>query len=373
MRTVSRHGWRRLWRFLVFPLAAWSIWRVAQGLIVWFWGGDPVSVVMQWDGGWYEWILDHGYEYRPDMGVQQPIAFFPFVSWVTWLAEFAVGRRAVAIGIVTLVGSAASVVAVYGCARAWRGERVARWAVVFMLVFPVSFFLWSFYTEAIFIAASAGAFWAHRRGNHGIAAVLAAIAAMTRVFGLLVGVILIGLRLFGDKRPDRVAVWYLLGALAFIPVLVVQWIQWGDPFAFVGAQYGWGRELSAPWVPVRTHLGWVPHTGIGEYRWAALLDLVLFATALFCALYAAYPRRRRRERNWPPESWIWILVMILPPLFTTIFVSMSRFTLAAWPMFVVLAVLAVRVHPVFRIAVLAVSGVVSVVLLEWVARGIYIA
>ena len=43
---------------------------------------------------------------------------------------------------------------------------------------------WSFYAEASFVAASAGAVWADRRGHRALAALLLALTAMTRTVGV---------------------------------------------------------------------------------------------------------------------------------------------------------------------------------------------
>lgn len=356
---------RRGSKFAAFPLAAFALWRLAQIALLWVVGGDPIEDVTAWDGGWYLRILEDGYVHS-DTGAQQPTAFFPFMPWLTRLAEAVVRHQGVAIGLVTNVGAAAAVVAVYGVAAEWRDQRTARWAIAFMLAFPVSYFLWSFYTEAIFIAASAAAFWAHHRGMHRTAAVCAAVVVMTRVPGGLIVVLLVGLRLLETRRIDRVVVIYALAALAVVPVLLAQWIEAGDPLAFSSAQDAWGRHASLPWPPIREEFLSIQDRGVTSVPVLnlAALGLVFIATG--------YAFARRRIEYWPAESWIWVLLVVGLPLFTARLTSMSRYVLVAWPIFVVVAVVSLRLPAPARVAVWTVSALSSVMVLRWFADGIFV-
>ncbi|TMK80484.1 MAG: hypothetical protein E6G46_09330, partial [Actinobacteria bacterium] len=102
--------------------------------------------------------------YRPIAGgSQQPASFFPLLPWMTRAVRVVIRSELGAAILVTTVASFAAVVLVYEVMRRWKGEAVARWAIVLLLAFPTSFFLWEFYTEALFIALTAGALLAMMR------------------------------------------------------------------------------------------------------------------------------------------------------------------------------------------------------------------
>src|SRR5207253_2049898 len=95
-------------------------------------------------------IMDVGY--RPIAGSsQQPASFFPLLPWTTRAVHFVIRSELGAAIFVTTVASFAAVVLVYEVLRRWKGESVARWAIVFLLAFPTYFFLCEFYTHALFI------------------------------------------------------------------------------------------------------------------------------------------------------------------------------------------------------------------------------
>jgi hypothetical protein len=350
---------------LRFPLAAYALWRVVQGVAVAIFDGDPIKSVLAWDGEWYQWILRHGYAFRPDRGAEQPTAFFPVLPWVTKAVQFVIRSELAAVVIVSTLAGAAAVCALYVAGRAWRGERVARAGVVAMLAYPASLFLWAFYTEALFVAVTAVAFVAAAQGRRWVAVVAGGLAVATRLPGIVVVPVLL---LIDWRRRGRVSAAssvYLLAAIGLVPVIVAQQVQAGDGLAFLTAGQAWGREPSWPWVPL-VDLGRIAaDPAYGDYRPVAAGDLA--ASVLFlAAAVVAFVRR------FPVEAGAWIVLMIGVPLFTTLPVSFMRYALAAWPAFLVAADVGVRTPVPVRAAAVAALAVLSVLLLSRFAGGDFI-
>ncbi len=65
------------------------------------------------------------------------------------------------------------------------GERVGRWSAILLLVFPTAYFLHIGYTESLFLALAFGSLWMGRSGRWWDAGVLGALAALTRINGLV--------------------------------------------------------------------------------------------------------------------------------------------------------------------------------------------
>lgn len=212
--TGSSRSWARL-RSLRFPLGAFVVWRLAWAVTAWLVSGEPTRMITAWDGQWYLRILHDGYAYVPDAA--QPTAFFPLLPWLTQGVLRIVRSELAAILIVTNAAALGAVCAFFVAIREWRGERIARSALILLLAWPTSYVLWSFYSEALFIAASAVALWAFHRNRHVVVVVAAAAATMTRVPGILIVVLLVGMRIWQERRLDWVAVAYATAGLGLAP------------------------------------------------------------------------------------------------------------------------------------------------------------
>lgn len=100
----------------------------------------------------------------------------------------------------------AAFVAVWGAVRAWTGDdALARRALLALALFPISYYLWMYYSEALLISTTAGAAWASRRGHHVGAASLLALAATARVIGVLAGPVLAVARIVRLRRTSATA------------------------------------------------------------------------------------------------------------------------------------------------------------------------
>ncbi len=88
--------------------------------------------------------------------------------------------------IVSLVVTVFALYFLYRIAEKLWGVRAARATVLAFALFPVAFFLNAVYTEALFVAFTAGAYWAADVRRHFLlAGILGAFAAGTRNFGVL--------------------------------------------------------------------------------------------------------------------------------------------------------------------------------------------
>jgi hypothetical protein len=281
-------------------------------------------------------------------------------------------------------------VAVFGAARNWYGDRVARLAIITLACWPASMFLWVFYSEALFVTVTAGAFWAHRTDRRRIALALVFAAGLTRSPGLLLGPVLAVAHLWACgalterstwRRAAPVAGAYALASAAAAGVLVfIGGVVAGDPLAFSHAQLGWGRRLSPPWTPVAeglAHIVDVLPGFAGETTMNAVTTILLLAVGAWGVVAAwrraAAPGPSDRPRDgFPLSPGLWTLVVTLMPQFTLLLTSMVRFALGAWTVFVLLAV-AFQDRPVLRAAWWFVTAALSAVLLARLSQGQFVA
>lgn len=344
-----RRTWdlRRVLPGIWFPVVVFVMWRIASWVVSLWLGGHLIVTAYNYDGAHYLRILHHGYwDPRP---VMPSHAFFPGISWLATPLFRLTGSDAITVTVVANGTAVAAFVAVWGVTREWLDEHLARRAVVLFALFPSSLFLWAFYSEALFIALGAGAVWADRRNRHWLAAACFAGVATTRSVGILIPAVVVLARIIRRRRLDRWAWGYAAaGAAGFAAVLLMMWREVGAPFAFVGVQKDWGREISWPWTSViqgvqNLHPKW--GTVMVPALVARNLDLWCVGIVLVGLLYLGLSRRPR----FPMEAWMLGVAMIALALASSVLASFNRFTLADWVLYPAYASMLERLPRTWRI------------------------
>jgi len=338
-----------------------------------------VDVWARWDSAWLVRIAEHGYASAAQTG-----AFYPlYPALVGILGRVLFGHYVVAGVVVSLVAAYGAFRLLYRLAASHLGAQEARRAVLYLAVFPMSFFLQAVYSESLYVLLTVAAFLLAERVRFAWAGAVGGLALLTRPSGIA---LLPCLALLAWRSDDRRRSLLSLGLmpLLFVSYPLLLWYQVGDPLAFAHDELDplWARHLSAAgpfggiwdglaagwWGVVQlasgsnTHQYWTHVHDTTPLRMAAvnleylaflLLFLCLTVVAwrrlgavygLFCALSLAIPL------SVPSERW---------PL-----LSMPRFGLAVFPFFLALASLGrnPRVHT----AILTVSAVLlGVAVTQW--------
>ena len=313
-------------------------------------GGLPGQLLTgwyRWDSAIYAGIAQSGYQH------QWQSAFYPMLPGLEHLLAPAVGGDPFLAGFI--IANVAAFFAL-GLLRALvereLGHAAAVRALVYLVAFPTAFFLIAPYTESLFLLFSAACFVALRRHRWLAAGLCAALAALTRPFGvLLVAPILVELLLTWraatgaaghDGRDSGARLMRLtpaFGALALPVLAIAGFILWLRPR--IGSTSpmqselatGWGRDLTAP--------------GVGYLRDAAalfaatnslevahiLLDTA-FTTLLIALTVALW---RRLPPAYIAYSWVsTALILMTPSHGWTALASNMRFMLVIFPLFMLL-------------------------------------
>jgi hypothetical protein len=144
-----------------------------------------LRTLARWDGAWYIDIAQHGYHHSAiPPGGDAGYAFFPFYSWliraVSWMSFSS--PLVIAVVLATLFGAIGALL-IYVITAELFDDKVALRAATLFCFFPGAFVLSMAYTEALTIAAAAGALLAMRRQRWVLAGLLGAVCAMTRPTG----------------------------------------------------------------------------------------------------------------------------------------------------------------------------------------------
>lgn len=317
--------------------------------------GDPLeppgflSYWAHWDGAWYSEIATQGYVAR----APESTAFFPLYPMFVRLCDVLPGGPAVwGVGI-SLLFTALALFFVYRIAENLYGVSAARVSALAFAFFPTSFFLNAVYTEALFLTLSAGAVWAARvRGNFWLAGMFGALAAATRNLGVL---LLIPLSFEWLRRRHELGA-RGLGGLILVPTGLIGYAaflreRFGDPLLFAHQQSAyWEREPTNP----LTTLGRAWHDA-GEG-----MKYILDPSTLFFGAPAGPSLEASNTLNLaflvffllvilvgvavlPPGLSIYALIVVLMPVLTPApefpLMSLPRFVLGAFPVFLVLGYL----------------------------------
>ncbi len=211
----------------------------------------------------------------------------------------------------------------------------ARRAAVYAAIFPASFVFSMVYPEAMAFALMTLSYLFALRGQWLACAVCAALATVTRPQGLFLA-IPIGALVFSQWRAlpftHRVTATaaVLAAPVGLASFSLYLWDVEGDPLAWSTAERGWGRQFSATGVfHALRELAAAP----SAHQAAAWLyrDAAAFLVYLVALVLAA--------RAGIPASWIIASgLMLLVPLASGSFSSVTRFGLLALPVYWGLAV-----------------------------------
>jgi hypothetical protein len=300
--------------------------------------GEEVSLTSAfktWDANHYLYLAEQGYE---PLNINN--AFYPlFPALVRAASVITLGHTLIAGLLVAVLLSVAAVGLFHVLVTRTHGEEVATSASLLLLAFPTSFYLGLVYTESLFLALSAALLLLLRQNRFWAAAAVAALLPLSRPTGILMSIpAAVGLWLAwrrGDLRgPLRMAAvpaGFALGLAAYFGVMAA---FTGDPLAGFDAQRVFLADNSAArllhpvdWVLdnfVRVDLSW------HGFRTSALNRLCF---ALFVPVAILSVRRL------PPDLLACLLVLGTIPAMTGPLTSYPRYVLAAFPLFVTLALL----------------------------------
>jgi hypothetical protein len=325
------------------------------------------------DASWYQRIATEGYELKST-------AFFPLYPLAMKAVQAVTGLRFLTAGV--LFSHACFVLLLYAFLRLALvdlDERRARWAVLFLALFPTSYYFSAAYTEALFVLLSVLALYGMRTRRWWMAGVFGGLAALTRNTGILLvipfaleyGACLLRLRKERGSLAARdllPAGWGLAIASGGLVYVAFLWLRFGDPFAFANVQELYGRGSLPPWETlVRGYrFGLEMLTRLRDPRvWIQIYyPLQLFFVSLVLIVLVGTFRRL------PWSYWVIILYSFLIPLaapaapdrVTDYFISFSRYSLVIVPLYFGLEVLLARRY--LKLAYLTIS-VALLLLLTW--------
>jgi len=328
--------------------------------------GRWLNAWADWDGQWYIRIARLGYRGH------DYAAFFPLYPMLLRVLSPLAAHSYIVAGVaLSLVCYIAAMVVLYRLVTIDYGDRVASWTVVFMSVFPTSFFFQAVYTESIFLLTTVTCLYFARRERWLLAGLAGFLAALARNTGILVllpmALFYLEARGWRPRRLDRRLAWFGL-----VPAGLAVWMayllgRFGDPLAFSHAQGHWHRYLAAPWtaVDLGVRQGIVGieallRNGEGTPSISShntlLIPVTLPNALAFASLVGAAAvlilSARRLRLPYAVYGWASLAAPLFYPTLRQPLFSLPRFLLVIFPVFLGLALVTERLK-VTRVAIVA--------------------
>jgi hypothetical protein len=229
--------------------------------------GEPfLSAMMRWDTGWYQGIIENGYDVAPwghAKGDAANWAFFPLYPLSVYLFKSVFSTSTYLSGmLVSTIFFLTALVYVYKYLSETRNEKIAYTAIVLLLLGPYSFYFSTMYSESLFIMLVVMNFYYLKKENWLVCSVTAACFSATRVIGvlfwipLLIKIIRLEYRktsnilhilrnIICDYKKLLVLLAAPMGLFAYMTYLH---FHTGDAFAFYHIQKAWSRSNTNPLI-----------------------------------------------------------------------------------------------------------------------------
>lgn len=294
------------------------------------------KVLNRWDAPHYLDIARNGYQATGDSRFF--LVFYPLYPLLIRLTAILTHDVLTAAFAVSTIASFVVAVLLYSLARLDLPDNLARRSVWFLFIFPTSYFLHIGYTESLFLALAIGCFLAARTGRWWLAGPLGALACLTRLNGLVLGPALVVeafLQWRQDRRWNWEWLWIGLPAAGFAGYLLLNYEVTGNALRFLAYEHDfWYKSLAWPWTGIGgllNGLSWRSPSEAQAIVWPELLFIVI---GLAGTIGAAI-RLRPSYTAWMALNWLLFVS-------TTFVLSVPRYTLILFPLFLLFAELAER-------------------------------
>src|SRR3989338_10736162 len=246
---------------------------------------------------------------------------------------------------------------------------VAITSIVFLLLFPTSFYFGAVYSESLFLLLTLLTFYFARRKWWLLAGLLGALTSATRVVGIILLPALLVEYAMQKKKTIKDLLSILLAPLGLIIYAVYNFVRWGNPLYFLQAQgeLSNGRAVNSIILPPQLIYRYIKIlftvSPVQYDWWIALLEFGVFWFAAIL-VYVMWKQKIRLS------YLIFAVLGILIPMMSGTLTDFPRYILPLFPLFI--AISGVK-NKVFQIVYVGISILLSFILLTLFARGYYVA
>jgi len=319
---VNVFGFAALNRFNLTPDTAYK-WITPQGFpVAQSW--DFVDMHNRWDSFWYLDIVQNGYYLKTDNTLSN-VAFFPlYPALIKIVGTILLGNFVLAGWLLSMGFLLLACAYFYKFLQEFHPEVDPELPIMLMLVFPTAFFFNIVYTESMFLFLTLATFFYAFKKQFWLAGVVAFFGAMTHSNGIFLAL------------PIVWKIWETYGwrstfSTKIIPVLfpviatagffAYSAVKFHDLFLFFNLESAWGRSFRINW----DHFIFFSHPAIVNF------SIDLFFTILIVTVIGLVWKKLS------PLYAVFMSLTVLAALTSGTLMSIGRYSLVLFPMFILLA------------------------------------
>ncbi len=307
--------------------------------------------------------------------------YFPLFPFVTHFVTFGGVINPVFMGL--LLNYALTIGSLYVMYKLFAkefSEKVAIRSITLLLLFPTSFYLVAYYSEALYLFLTLLVFYFLHSRKYVETAVSVALASLTRLVGIALLPVLLYDIWCSFKKDKRIPFMYALAPLGVLSYLAYSYFDTGNAMVFLSSMQSdtFAREpsLFGPLLMIRDLVGHVltPGRHVGQmHRYLAEIMELVSVIVLVGATYIGFTSNGSSKKDSvKPLKKTYIVYMvsyILIMLVSGSTTSLHRYVMVVFPIY---PVIAQRLSEKQYYAWLAVSGVLFVILSSLFLRGYWV-
>lgn len=216
------------------------------------------------------------------------------------------------------------------------GKLKAKNTLLYLVLFPTSYFFSSIYSESVFLLCTVAALYYGKRKRWGLAGLFGGLSALTRIFGVFIifplGYLYLkergwSLKKWSNVKLDKQAAWLLLIPLFFLLFCGQMYMQTGDPLKFMDHSQTSNRQMALPFSLVVDEIGFFMESEI-VYKGYHAFNLFVYLSFVILAILGI--------KRLPPEYSMYLGYSVAIPTISTPIQGFTRYVLVMFPAFLLL-------------------------------------
>ena len=281
-----------------------------------------LAIWQRFDSNWYTSVADSGYG-----TIGGADHFPPLFPVLIRILEPLFGSSFLAGLLISHLAALSAIKLLYDTFCKWGGHYVAKQTVLLFLIYPTSFFLFSVYSESLFLVAVLLSFQNMKKGSWAWAGFWIFCAILTRLQGAALVIPMIYLMWRDHIFLPNPASWFgltlpVIGGLFYLFLRSIQVTNGIIPLV----ELDWHARLVPPWD---TYWYAIQTLMSGKFTFIDLLNWAI--VTLFLILLVAGWRKIPLEYNL--YTAFSLLIMLIRIVETQPLISMSRYSLTLFPSF----------------------------------------
>ncbi len=289
----------------------------------------------KWDSGWYLSIAQQGYYYAIDSASN--VVFFPLYPLLlkifSWLTNGHILTAGIVVSHLALFGA---IYFLYQLTKLDFDDDTSWRSVFYLLLFPTSFYLISVYTESLFLFLTILTFYLARQKKWWLAGVSGLFVSLTKPWGaaliLPLAIEYLEQNNFSLKKIKADILSLCLLPLGTLIYMVFLKIKFGSFWLFAAGQKVWHLDTAFnPFITLQKYWQNIFLTISDNlpYQSAISIDFAFFGVMLLLSLLIFIKLRK--------SYGIYALLATIIPPASGILISMSRYALVIFPLYILLA------------------------------------